>query len=251
MEAKLGVYFQCQAMDRDTALLPPSPPPPLPPPFPLTPPPPSSPSAPSLAWLTLRVADPIKRFPLSSAHLARVASFDPLAGLCHLTLKPTTLRMAVMSLDDLQAGQLVAGTVDSFHGFGMLVALSPHIKALVPPLHFADIPLSDPRKAYKAGQKVRTRVLHVDAKSRHVLLSLKKTLVSSPYPPVRSLRRCAGGLDPARVGDGGRGVRCHRGDVQPTEGPCWGERSHQGRVRGGGGRRRRWPSCGRKATSWP
>ena len=185
VEEKIGVYFHCERMDRDTAtaLFSASSPPSAP----------ADDAALFIAFAPLsrladgKVANVAKSFRVSSLHLARVSSFDPLASLVHVTLQPATLSRAVMSLDDVHPGMEVSGTIASFHSFGLLVQLSPNIRALVPVLHYADIPLSDPRKVYKKDQRVKARVLYVDPKARRVLLTLKKTLVNSPHPLLTSL----------------------------------------------------------------
>ena len=185
VEEKLGVYFHSSAIDRTTAsTLFSSSSPPLPP---------STPTFTSFAPLS-RLSDDVvepatllRPFRPNSLHLARVSAYDPLSSLAHLTLLPSTLSLPILSLDDLYPGQLVTGSLSSFEPFGLLIQLSPHIRGLVLPLHYADIPLSDPRKAYKLGQQVHARVLHVDPRTRHVLLTCKRTLVKSAYPVLTSV----------------------------------------------------------------
>ena len=135
-----------------------------------------------------------KRFRLNTLHYARVLSFDPLSSLHQLTLQPSTLSLPIMSIDDVHAGQLVTGTVLSHEKSGVLVSLAPHVRALVPALHYADVHISDPRKTIKLHSKVKARVLHVDPSTKHVLLTLKKQLVTSPHPTPATYREVKEGM---------------------------------------------------------
>ena len=136
----------------------------------------------------------LKLFRPNSHHFARVLSFDPLSSLHQLTLQPSTLSLPIMSIDDVHAGQLVTGTVIAHEKSGVLVSLAPHVRGLVPALHYADIAISDPRKTIKLHSKVKARVLHVDPTTRHVLLTLKKQLVNTPHPTPTTYREVKEGM---------------------------------------------------------
>uniref|UniRef100_A0AAX7SRF5 Protein RRP5 homolog n=1 Tax=Astatotilapia calliptera TaxID=8154 RepID=A0AAX7SRF5_ASTCA len=83
---------------------------------------------------------------------------------------------------DVQAGQVVEGTVSVLLSHGMVVHLSDHIKGLVPRTHLSDIVLQNPEKKYMEGMKVKCRVLSVDAENKKLYLTRKKTLVESSLP---------------------------------------------------------------------
>ena len=186
VEPKLGVYFHCSRMDRDTAAALFASSSPLPELHATAGSDVYTAFAPLSRLSDAAVANVSKRFPLSSSHLARVTSFDPLSSLAHLTLQPSALSQAVLSLDDVRPGLLVSGSVTAMEEWGVLLQLSAHLRALVPPLHYADIPLSNVRKAFRLGQKLQARVLTVDHRRRHVILTLKRTIISSPHPAVVS-----------------------------------------------------------------
>ena len=56
--------------------------------------------------------------------------------------------------------------------------------AFIPAMHMSDVPLKNPEKKFKVGDKVKCRVLRVDPEKRKVHLTAKNILVSEDYPIV-------------------------------------------------------------------
>lgn len=78
----------------------------------------------------------------------------------------------------------------SVHDWGLLVRLSPLLKAVVPALQLSDVRLKNFRLRFAPGQRVKGRVLDIISEeeqtdrskssgAKKVSLTLKKTLVSS------------------------------------------------------------------------
>uniref|UniRef100_A0A1A8CQL2 Protein RRP5 homolog n=1 Tax=Nothobranchius kadleci TaxID=1051664 RepID=A0A1A8CQL2_NOTKA len=115
-------------------------------------------------------------------HTCRVISFSPMEQMYFVSLRKSVIRTPFYRYDDVQAGQVVEGTVSVLLSCGMLVHLSEHVKGLVPRTHLSDILLKNPEKKYTEGLKVKCRVLSVDAESRQMFLTRKKMLVESSLP---------------------------------------------------------------------
>uniref|UniRef100_A0A1A7XIX3 Protein RRP5 homolog n=1 Tax=Iconisemion striatum TaxID=60296 RepID=A0A1A7XIX3_9TELE len=115
-------------------------------------------------------------------HTCRVLSFSPMEQIYFVSLRKSVIQTPFYRYHDAQAGQVVEGTVSVLLSSGMLVHLSEHVKGLVPRTHLSDILLKNPEKKYVEGMKVKCRVLSVDAESRRMFLTRKKTLVESSLP---------------------------------------------------------------------
>ncbi|KAI8342777.1 hypothetical protein BC941DRAFT_368731 [Chlamydoabsidia padenii] len=123
---------------------------------------------------------------VGTTHRARVLSYNPVDGVLSLTTKPSVLKDSYLKYSDVIVGEVVQGTVDKLTSHGLVVKLSSRINGFVPTNHLADVKLSRPELKYKAGGKVRMRVLVVDEERRKVVLTLKKSLVNSDLPLIES-----------------------------------------------------------------
>jgi rRNA biogenesis protein RRP5 len=77
---------------------------------------------------------------------------------------------------------------------GCLVAVSENVRGLIPPGHFADTELKNPEKLLVAGKMLKTRVLSVHAPSRRLILTNKKSLVSSELPVLADIQEARAGM---------------------------------------------------------
>nr|XP_020498454.1 LOW QUALITY PROTEIN: protein RRP5 homolog [Labrus bergylta] len=115
-------------------------------------------------------------------HTCRILDYSPMDQIHFATLRKSVIARRFFRYQDLQAGQIVEGTVSVLLSHGMVVHLSDHIKGLVPRTHLSDIILKNPEKKYCEGMKVKCRVLSVDAESKTLYLTRKKALVESSLP---------------------------------------------------------------------
>ncbi len=98
-----------------------------------------------------------------------------------LSVDPDTCKVA-LSLKDLlpdpwdgvetryHIGQLVEGTVTNVVKFGAFVELEEGLEGLI---HISEIGDMDPVEALQEGERVRARIIHIDAVSRRLGLSLR------------------------------------------------------------------------------
>ncbi|TPX58764.1 hypothetical protein SpCBS45565_g07918 [Spizellomyces sp. 'palustris'] len=140
-----------------------------------------------------------KKFKIGSQHRGRVLGFDYCDGLLQLTFQKSILEQRFMRHSDIKPGMTVKGQVVKLTPAGMIVALSSTINGLCPKNHLSDINLSNPEKMFKIGASIKCQVLSVDVKEKRVILTHKKTLMSSNLPRILSYAD-------AKVGDLVHGV---------------------------------------------
>ncbi|XP_025095054.1 protein RRP5 homolog isoform X1 [Pomacea canaliculata] len=118
-------------------------------------------------------------FVKNTAHRCRVIGFHPIDDVALLTLKESVINEEFLSISDVRPGQIVKCRVLQIHSSGLIVQLSKRITALVPNLHVADVPLKNIEKKFSVGDKLKCRVLKVDVEKKKILLSNKKSLVTT------------------------------------------------------------------------
>ncbi|KAM7418676.1 hypothetical protein PAMA_016009 [Pampus argenteus] len=133
-----------------------------------------------------------------SQHTCRIMDYSPIDQIHFVSLRKSVINKPFFRYHDLQAGQVVEGTVSVLLNHGMMVQLSGHIKGLVPRTHLSDIILKNPEKKYMEGMKVKCRVLSVEPENKKLYLTKKKALVESSLPLFLSY----GDARPGRVSHG-------------------------------------------------
>lgn len=131
-------------------------------------------------------------FQVGSKHRGRVVGYNAFDGVFLLSFEKTVLEQPFLRIQDVPIGEVVNGTLEKLivgeNGLhGLIVHLAEGISGLVSSMHFSDVRLQHPEKKFRAGMKVKARVLSVDTSKRQLRLTLKKTLVNSEEPPIKSL----------------------------------------------------------------
>lgn len=130
-----------------------------------------------------------KAFKVGRKVASRVVSYSWMDGMVNLTLKASVLADEVVDYGDVEIGAVLKGKVIKLDTFGCLVALSASaqgVRGLIPPVHFSDAALKAPEKRFVPGKQVTVRVLSKDEDKKRVILTCKKSLVTSPHPIVDS-----------------------------------------------------------------
>ncbi|KAI8090037.1 uncharacterized protein BX664DRAFT_281445 [Halteromyces radiatus] len=127
-------------------------------------------------------------FIVGSTHRARVLSYSPVDGVFSLTTKPSILNNKYFQHSDVTIGEILDVTVSKMISKGLVVNLSSSISGFVPLHHLADVKLSRPEMTFKPGNKVRARVTSVNQEQGKVSLTLKKSLINSELPLIKSLQ---------------------------------------------------------------
>jgi len=87
--------------------------------------------------------------------------------------EPPKFREDVNSLEDLQEGMQLEGVVTNVTAFGAFVDVGVHQDGLVHVSQLADRFVKDPKEVAKVGDKLRVRVLGVDAARGRISLSAR------------------------------------------------------------------------------
>ncbi|KAK4650317.1 rRNA biogenesis protein rrp5 [Podospora pseudocomata] len=138
-------------------------------------------------------------YKVGSVHAARVVGYNPFDGMYNLSMEKSVLEQPFLRIQDIPVGVVVPGVVEKLvvneHGLGgLIVKVAEGISGLVPEMHLSDVHLQHPEKKFREGMKVKTRVLSTNPVRHQLRLTLKKTLVNSDAPPVKSYDELAVGL---------------------------------------------------------
>jgi rRNA biogenesis protein RRP5 len=129
-------------------------------------------------------------------HRGRIIGYNAMDGIYLVSLEQKILDQAFLRVEDLKVGELVKGKVERLivNSGGVLVTLADGITGLVPEMHMADVSLLHPEKKFKEGMNVTARVLSTDPSKRKIRLTLKKSLVNSEAPLIKSYADIAQGM---------------------------------------------------------
>ncbi|KAK3302297.1 uncharacterized protein B0T15DRAFT_542562 [Chaetomium strumarium] len=138
-------------------------------------------------------------FKVGSVHRGRVVGFNSFDGMFLLSFEKQVLEQPFLRIEDIPVGAVVPGVVEKLvinqDGLGgLIVKIADGISGLVPEMHLADVHLQHPEKKFREGMKVKARVLSTNPAMHQVRLTLKKTLVNSEAPPIKSYDELAVGL---------------------------------------------------------
>ncbi|KAM9134322.1 protein RRP5 homolog isoform 2-T4 [Pangshura tecta] len=133
-------------------------------------------------------------FKVGSKHRCRIIDYSLMDELALLSLKHRIIAAPFLRYQDICPGFVVEGKVLALKPFGMQVKVTDHIRGLVPRLHLADMLLKQPEKKYSVGSEVKCRVLISNPEEKKLILTLKKTLVTSKFPVLTSYEAAKPGL---------------------------------------------------------
>ncbi|KJZ74775.1 hypothetical protein HIM_05892 [Hirsutella minnesotensis 3608] len=138
-------------------------------------------------------------YQVGSVHKGRVIGYSELDGLFHISFEKKVLEQQYIRLEDVPIGGVVNGEIEKLiineNGVGgLIVKISDGITGLVPERHMSDIRLQHPEKKFRDGMKVKARVLSTDPSKKQMRLTLKKTLVNSEAPAVKSYSEVSVGM---------------------------------------------------------
>lgn len=108
-----------------------------------------------------------------------------------------SFREGVETLNDLQAGMILEGTVTNVTNFGAFVDIGVHQDGLVHISALSESYVKDPRDVVKAGAIVKVRVLDIDVKRKRIALTMRLAEAAAPA------QRQAAPVKPDAPGKGG------------------------------------------------
>ncbi|XP_068113609.1 protein RRP5 homolog isoform X2 [Hyperolius riggenbachi] len=136
----------------------------------------------------------VSKFKEETVHTGRVMAFSPMDETLFLSFKEKVIEAPYLRYEDIQAGQIVEGTVKGIETEGVVVTVTKQINGLIPNLHLADITLQQPEKIYTPGAKIKCRVLNVFPSARKLILTRKKTMINSKLPIIGSFHDAEPGM---------------------------------------------------------
>ncbi|EQK98580.1 Nucleic acid-binding, OB-fold-like protein [Ophiocordyceps sinensis CO18] len=138
-------------------------------------------------------------YQLGSVHQGRVVGYSELDGLFHISFQKTILEQQYIRLEDVPIGGVVDCEIEKLvineEGVsGLIVKVAEGITGLVPERHMSDVQLQHPEKKFRPGMKVKARVLSMNLSRKRMRLTLKKTLVNSEAPVIKSYDEVSVGM---------------------------------------------------------
>ncbi|PTD10847.1 rRNA biogenesis protein rrp5 [Fusarium culmorum] len=126
-----------------------------------------------------------------SEHKGRVVGYNEIDGLFQISFEKSVLEQEYLRLEDVPLGAVVTCeiekvVVDERGVSGLIVKVAEGISGFVPEQHLSDVRLQHPEKKFRQGMKVKARVLSTNLDKKQMRLTLKKTIVNSEAPVVKS-----------------------------------------------------------------
>lgn len=130
-------------------------------------------------------------FKIGTIHRGRVVGYNEMDGLFSISFAKTLLEQQYIRLEDIPIGSVINGEIEKLvikeQGVtGLIIKIADGISGFVSETHLSDIRLQHPEKKFREGMKVKARVLSVNYVKRQMRLTLKKTLVNSEAPTIKS-----------------------------------------------------------------
>ncbi|KAF4369032.1 hypothetical protein F8388_013361 [Cannabis sativa] len=128
------------------------------------------------------VDDPVKEFPIGKLVTGRILSVEPLSKRVEVTLKTMGAssgpKSDITNLSSLHVGDIISGRIKRVEKYGLFISIDN--TNLVGLCHISE--LSDDRtenieSKYKAREKVRAKILKVDAERNRISLGMKNFYV--------------------------------------------------------------------------
>ncbi|KAM0428294.1 hypothetical protein ACHAPT_007195 [Fusarium lateritium] len=138
-------------------------------------------------------------YKVGSEHKGRVVGYNEIDGLFQISFEKSVLEQQYLRLEDVPTGAVVTGEVerviiDEKGVSGLILKIAEGITGLVPEQHLSDIKLQNPEKKFRQGMKIKARVLSTNLVKNQMRLTLKKTLVNSEAPVIKSYEDASVGM---------------------------------------------------------
>lgn len=138
-------------------------------------------------------------FQVGSVHKGRIIGFNEVDGIFNISFEKSVLEQQYLRLQDVPIGAVVSCNIeeiiiDKTGVSGLILKVSEGITGLVTERHFSDVRLQHPEMKFKKNQKVKARVLSIDLVKKQMRLTLKKTLVNSEAPVIKSYEDATVGM---------------------------------------------------------
>ncbi|KAL6890947.1 hypothetical protein GGI43DRAFT_210794 [Trichoderma evansii] len=130
-------------------------------------------------------------YKVGTVHRGRIVGYNEMDGLFSISFAKSILDQQYIRLEDIPIGSVINGEIEKLiikeQGVtGLVIKVAEGITGFVPENHLSDVRLQNPEKKFRVGMKVKARVLSTNSLKRQMRLTLKKTLVNSEAPTIKS-----------------------------------------------------------------
>lgn len=138
-------------------------------------------------------------YQVDSVHKGRVIGYSEVDGVFHLSFEKSILEQEYIRLEDVPVGAVITCEIEKLvikeEGVsGLILKIAEGITGFVAERHLSDIKLQHPEKKFRERMKVKARVLSSNPSRKQIRLTLKKTLVNSDAPVMKSYEDAVVGM---------------------------------------------------------
>ncbi|GAB2295441.1 hypothetical protein Dimus_029608 [Dionaea muscipula] len=132
------------------------------------------------------VEDPVKEFPVGKLVAGKILSVDPLSKRAEVTLRTSTATSRTKNdIDDfstVHAGDVISGRVKRVEPFGLFITIDDaNIVGLCHVSELSDDHVVGVDNQYRAGERVKAKVLKVDEERHRISLGMKASYFSDSF----------------------------------------------------------------------
>ncbi|TKY53223.1 RRP5-like protein [Spatholobus suberectus] len=126
------------------------------------------------------VKEPEKEFPIGKLVIGRVLSVEPLSNRVEVTLKTSTVpnmpKSEIIDLSKFHVGDVISGRIKRVESFGLFIAIdNTSMVGLCHVSEISDNHIENIEENYRAGERVKARVLKVDEERHRISLGMKNS----------------------------------------------------------------------------
>ncbi|KAI9148007.1 ribosomal RNA processing RRP5 [Paramyrothecium foliicola] len=134
-----------------------------------------------------------------STHKGRVIGYNEVDGMFQISLQKSVLEQPFIRIEDVPVGAVLNCEVEKVvineEGVaGLIMKIAEGISGFVQERHLSDVKLQHPEKKFREGLKLKARVLSLNLSRKRIRLTLKKTLVNSELPVIKSYDEVSVGM---------------------------------------------------------
>ena len=99
-----------------------------------------------------------------------------------MSMRASVLSKEFMRVSEVPIGQVVRVSIRKVTPKAIFVRMNGNVDGVVFPMHFSDVRLTHPEKKYKPNLELKARIIHTDPMRNRIVLTLKRSLITSDLP---------------------------------------------------------------------
>ena len=119
---------------------------------------------------------------VGTEHEARVTGHALTDCLLMMSMRASVLSKEFMRVSEVPIGQVVRVSIRKVTPKAIFVRMNGNVDGVVFPMHFSDVRLTHPEKKYKPNLELKARIIHTDPMRNRIVLTLKRSLITSDLP---------------------------------------------------------------------